>query len=369
MKKVTRIFCAICMMGMLTFVFTSCKKKQENGEMSINVAMHTLATVSDRAYITDYGIFMWHEQDFIRVYNLAAEANAIDSRTNVFTKVGGASVAKARFRGPSVGAKLPEGYRIFYPIGMVKGTSEEIEDNLENENRQTFVVADRQRFHAYETPTHHYSWVDPDAMPMAERMEKLTDNATLHHMFGVASFNLKAAQGTSLVVDSVKLKVNGFNITGEVSVKLHKVAVDDSQGAEHNLNYVWNQFFDNYHGVTPEYIANVLAPELEYLGWMPDDATLGDEIMMDCVFEHEDGETKGVTVGSGQDGTYFQFMLRPLALSQGFDLTVYVHDGDPIELNQTDFTYGAFPCNEEWGFTWGVKPGYRKIYNHGQPLN
>ena len=366
MKKVTRIIGAVCMVGLLAFVSTSCKKNQENGEVTINVSIPGIETEGDRAYITVYGNFMWHEQDFIRVYNLAASDEALDSKTAVYTKVGNQSTEYARFRGPSLGAPLAQELRIFYPTCMVKGEADEIEQTLWNENRQIFKVSDHQQFHSYEAADHHFSMVDPDAMPMAERMAKITNDATLHHMFGVASFNLNAAVGTTLVVDSVKLKVNGFNVTGEVSVKLDKVAVDNSQGAEHNLNYVWDQFFSNYKAFSPEYIQNVLAPELEYLGWMPVEGTLGNEITLNCIYKHpENGQDAGLTLGEYPNGSFFNFMLRPLALCQGFELTVYVHDGQPIVLTQDDFEYGEFPCD----YVWGVKAGKRKVYTKQWPVN
>lgn len=361
MKKVTRIFCAICMMGLLTFVSTSCKKDQENAEMTISVSMPTLENVGERAYINVYGTFFWHENDFIRVFNLADEANAADSKTSVFSKIGNETVETARFRGPSVGAKKAEGFRIFYPIEMIQGETEEIEANLHNENRVEFTVSDHQVFNSYATENHHYSMVDPVAMPMAERMEKLTANATMHHMFGVAAFNINAGEIADLVVDSVKYEDNGFNITGKVSVKLHKVAVDDSQGTEHNLNTVW----EAYNGMTPEFLP-VLAEELDYLGWDVVEGTTGTSITMDCcVNEDENGEPCGIVLGTAPMGTNFNFMLRPLAVSQGFTLTVYVHGVEqPILLTQDDFEYGIGACD----YTWATKPGKRKTYIKSFPI-
>jgi hypothetical protein len=366
MKKVTRIFCAICMMGLLTFVSTSCKKNQENGEMTITVSMPSLEDEGDRAYINVYGTFFWHENDYIRVYNLADEANAAQSKTSVFSKIGNESVQLARFRGPSVGSKKAEGYRVFYPINMVPGTTKQIEDNLKNENRQVFSVSDHQQFSSYNiTGVHHYSMVDPAAMPMAVRMEKLTDNANLHHMFGVAAFNINAGNMENIVVDSIMYEDLGFNITGEVSVKLHKVATDDTQGAEHNLNYVWNEFYTHYQGFTSDYVTTVLAPELQYLGWNVI-GTPGNKITMDCTYEHEDGTVSGEVLGVAPTGTNFNFMLRPLAVSGGFNLTVYLHDGRVVELTDADFEYGLpdMPCD----YSWGVKPGKRKTYIKSFPL-
>ena len=360
MKKFTRIIGAVCMMGLLTFVSTSCKKDKENGEMVITVSIPGIETDGDRAYIDVYGLFWWHEIDQIRVYNLAEEVNAVESTTAVYTKIGNQSTQIARFRGPYLGAKKAEGFRYFYPVNMV----EYADENLYNENRQTFVVADRQKFHCYGQDGHHYSMIDPCAMPMATRLIKLSDNATLHHLFGVASFCLRAAAGTTVVVDSIKLVDNSFNLSGNVSLKLHKFYLNDSQGAEYSLSYAWEQFMNNYQGNTPEFLENVLFPWYEFLGYEVDGNTVGHQITLDCIYTHEDGETKGVTIGAGQDGTYFNFMLRPMALSEGFNLTVYIHDAEPVVLTQDDFEYGPFNCN----YLWAVKPGYRKVYIKRFPL-
>ena len=363
MKKVTRIFCAICMMGLLTFVSTSCKKNQENGEMTISIAMPTLEDVGSRAYINVYGTFYWHENDFIRVFNLADEANAGDSKTAVYSKIGNTSVQVARFRGPSLGAKKAEAFRVFYPVEMIQGETEEIEANLHNGNRVEFTVSDHQEFHSYATADHHYSMVDPIAMPMAVRMEKITDNATLRHMFGVAAFNINAGEMEDLVVDSVMYEDNGFNLTGKVSVKLHKVAIDDdSQGPEHNLYNV----FDAYQGKTPEYIQDYLLPIYQWLDFSPVASTVGNKITMDCcINEDENGEPCGIVLGTAPLGTNFNFMLRPLAVSEGFTLTVYVHGVEqPVVLTQDDFEYGLNACD----YTWATKPAKRKTYIKSFPI-
>lgn len=373
MKKVTRICGAVCLMGLLAFASTSCKKNQENGDMTINVSIPDIETVGDRAYIMQDGYFMWNENDQIRVYNLDNEANEFaNSKTSVFTKIGNTTVHSARFRGPSLGVKQPEGFRVFYPVGMAKGTTEEIEAGLKNYNRQTFVVSNEQVFWNYDIPgIHRYSMVDPSAMPMAVEMDKLTDHATLHHMFGVATFSIQAPASVNqpIVVERVVLKDKGFNLTGEVSLMLHRVAIDNSQGVEHNLDSVWDKFFSTYHGVTPAYVTEVLAPEFEYLGWMPDAATLGDEITLDCIHEHADGSEGGYAMLDNPQKTDFNFMLRPLALSQGFTVSLYLEGfTEPVVLDENDFTYGAFPCDAQWGFSWGIKPGWRKTYVTKWPI-
>lgn len=357
MKKYTRIIGAVCMMGLLTFVSTSCKKNQENDETTINVVVSGLEEEDERAYIDQNLQFWWHENDYIRVYNLADEENAVESTTAVYTKIGNVSAQTARFRGPSVGPKKAHGYRYFYPINMVKGDHDEINMNLWNENRQVFHVSDHQQFHYYETPYHHLSMVDPVAMPMAVAVNKLTDDATLKHLFGTASFRLSAAPGTTFVVDSIKLVDHYHNISGDFSLKLHEFHFEDY------LN-VWDQFFNTYHGFTDEYYQNVILPLYE--SWGYDDFFYGNsgrEITLDCMYE-QDGAIQGVTLGTN-GYTHFNFMLRPLALSEGFTLTVYVHDGDPIVLTDAEFRHQNQPLN----YTWAVKPGKIKSYIINYPIN
>lgn len=358
MKRFTRIIGAVCMMGLLTFVSTSCKKNQENDETTINVVVSGLEEEDERAYIDVVYKFWWHENDYIRVYNLADEYNAVESVTSVYSKIGSTSSQIARFRGPSVGPKKAEGYRYFYPIDMVPGSVDEICMNLWNGNRQVFHVSDHQQFHYYETPYHHLSMVDPVAMPMAVAVNKLTDDATLKHLFGTASFRLSAAPGTTFVVDSIKLVDHYHNISGDFSLKLHEF---------HFVDYIeaWDQFFNTYHGFTDVYEQNVLIPLYESWGYCDFYGNSGHEITLDCTFEHEDGVLEGVQLMQYPDMTMFNFMLRPLALSEGFTLTVYVHDGDPIVLTDTDFRYHDQSLN----YSWAVKPGKIKSYIMNYPIN
>jgi hypothetical protein len=364
MKKVTRIIGAICMMGLLTFVSTSCKKNQENGEMTINVVVSEYEEDGERAYIDPNLQFWWHEFDQVRVYNLAEEANADESATSVFTKIGNTtSTQTARFRGPSVGTKKAEGYRVFYPVKMVKNNDDDemINATLWNENRQIFQVGKKQQYRYYQTTEHpHASMVDGNAMPMAINMESLTDAVNLKHVFGVASFLIRQNFGQNLVIDSIKLVDNFHNLTGDVSVKLTSVVAA-------NMTYVSDQFFGRgepgdpdyiagYHGFTQEYVDGVVAPALANLGWMPE--RTGKEITLDCTYKHDDGETKGEALTTSN--TEFAISLRPLALSEGFHLLVYIQGvEDPIDLDDTKFYRNN---SQTLDYTWAIKPKTFKRY-------
>lgn len=363
MKKVTRIIGAICMMGLLTFVSTSCKKEKENGEMTINVTVSEWEEDGERAYIDEAKKFWWHENDYIRVYNLADGENADESATSVFTKIGEESTQTARFRGPSVGAKKAEGYRVFYPIDMVKGTTDEINLTLRNQNRQTFVLSDEQQFHYYllqdETGKiiHHTSLVDPVAMPMAVAPDKLTDNVTLKQMFGVASFNINALAGSNLVLTKAVLTDRKHNLAGEVTVRLDKVDETDLQAA-------CDDFFQIYHGYTDDFIEDVLLDLQDDIFWDTDTLTTGRSITLNCEYEHQDGTTRGETVvTSGY--TKLNFLVRPLALCEGFTLDLYFDDDSVITLDETNFTWNE----TESYYGWATAPKKLKNYLIKQPVN
>lgn len=340
MKKVTRIIGAICMMALLTVVSTSCKKDQDAaGTEVITAEVETFGVEGERAYIDpeDNYNFWWHPQDYVRVFNLSSVVNeqgfTDESTTSVFYKYNPTGVSKqARFRGPSVGSKKNLGYRLFYPTAMFKykDAEDQLTADLENGNRATFTVSTHQQFSSYEENGHILSFVDPDAMPLAIDPEKLNGTATFRHMFGVASFGFRAPNGQITVVDSVKLTDKALHITGDVTLKLDRVAVtNEAMGAEHNLLNVQDAFFDA-HGWNEPFIS-ALAEELDWLDWCP--SNTGYSITMNCRYAKEEGaEPTGVQLMNvnSQTYTYFNFMLRPLALYNGFTIELYIHnDADP----------------------------------------
>lgn len=371
MKKVTRIISAICMMSLLTFVSTSCKKDQDNAGMEvISAEVETFSVDGERAYIEpDNYNFLWHEEDYVRVFNLSSQAN--QSRTSVFYKFTPGITSGARFRGPSVGNKMDVGYRLFYPVNMFKYKDDEqtFMAQLGNENRTTFTVATTQEFNNYSENGHISSVVDPEAMPMAIDPEKLAAPATFRQMFGVAAISFKAGMNKVVVVDSLLLTDKTLPITGDVTLRLDRVAVEDPvMGPEHNLIDVWNAFEANGWD---DNFASALAEELSWLSWSS--ANTGHSIMMNCLYAKEgEEEPTGVQLANagGNVFTDFNFMLRPCALYNGFTVTLYIHNFDDpttaivksFDSDNHDFFYGNSSTPD---FNWGIKRA--KIKNFRYP--
>jgi len=365
MKKVTRFIGAICMMALLTFVSTSCKKDQDTAGMDAFTAeVETLGVDGERAYINpDNFKFYWNEEDFVRVFNLATKAD--ESTTSVFYKYTPGCTQTAHFRGPSVGPKNDLGYRLFYPVKMIKYNEEEepLMAELENGNRVTFTVATKQDFNTYTETGHISSVVDPDAMPLAIDPAKLNGPATLKQMFGVAAISFKAATGTDVIVDSVKLVDKTLAITGDVKLKLDRVAIT---GTDHNLLDVWAPF--EAGGWNEAFVA-ALTEELDWLDWCP--SNQGYSIMMNCCYAKEEGALPtGVKLANtgGNNYTDFNFMLRPCALYNGFTVTLYVHDGEPLvyDTDNGDLFYGSDNTPD---YTWGIKRAKIKNFRYPTAVN
>lgn len=325
MKKVVRLFGLACMAGLLAFT-TSCKKK-DNTQTSIKISMpHMTRNVMDggeRAYIDDEEFFQWNEEDNIMVYNLSDNFN--ESRCNVFSKVSGQG-AYAQFAGTSVGAPMTYKYFYFYPINMVSGE----ENELKNDNRQTFTVSDVQYYEQYESEDHPVvSLVDGTAMPMAINTDDLSASATLLHMFGIAEICLKAKRNHNIMVKSVKIIDNKWNLHGTCSVKLHCVDTE-------KLWTAWNAYANNDMAAYEAAYQYISQPDGMNLGY--EGHGQGKEITMDCMhFEDGEDEPVGVYLYNGSKQVYdsFFFMLRPLALSNGFQVVVEYVDNNGEDQTMT----------------------------------
>lgn len=320
MKKVTRIFGMFCMIGLLAFT-TSCKKDQEtNSSVRLGVPQLSEGFGADRAYIDEEWMFMWHGGDQIMVYNLAEDAT--QSVMSVFhnTNPVGVETKWATFQGEDVGAPKDYYYRYFYPIGMVSQNPAE----LREENRQTFTVSPDQNYYLFDE-CEPLCRVDPEAMPMAINTDDLHKDAVLEHMFGIAHFMVQARRNNHITIESVTLHDNFWNLTGELTVKLHEV--DTAQ-----LNQLWNEYAGD---VTADpFASHFMNYAVLTMGYDPNPT--GKEITLHMMHPDENNplETVGVEVGTGNAWTEFNFILRPLALSEGFTITLTGTAGenaDPYE--------------------------------------
>lgn len=324
MKKVTRVLGLMSMAGLLVFA-TSCNKNKDTNT-SVNVAIPSMNVVSvdgERAYINEDCEFQWNQQDYIMVYNLADPANADESVLTVFHNTTGEGPT-ANFAGSDVGAKLPCGYFYFYPTNMVSGDPTE----LMEDNRQTFTVSNTQNFQAFEAEGHSISLVDASQMPMAINTEDLHADATLKHIFGVAQICLKGKSGDLKTVESITITDNAFNLWGTASMKLHAVNTDELQA-----------LVDEYKAGDANYATHFAEYVIGELGYESNGQ--GKSITLDCMTNGT-----GVTLLPAPYAAQFNFMLRPLALSQGFTVDVTFTDREPLHIDrwaQPNLAYSIVP--------------------------
>lgn len=316
MKKVMRMMGLACMAGLLAF--TSCKKNEDTA--AANVIMPPMSGVSmdgERAYIDEEMHFLWHEKDYIYVYNLSDVYT--ESVVNVFENTSGEGPV-ATFHGTEMGAPKTYNYRYFYPINMVSGDPDELAD----ENRQTFTVDEVQQFEGYEAPGHPASAVDVDQMAMTINTDDLNAYAQLKHIFGMADIRLGGKSGKEVHVQSITINDNAYNLWGTASLKLHEVDMD-----------ILTSLLNEYKAGSTNFANDYATYVINTLGWEPNNDG-GQSIILDCTVGDPDGVELPTGFKQYQD---FFFMLRPLALSQGFTFDVeYTVDGTPKTKHVTTWS-------------------------------
>lgn len=334
MKKVTRVLGLVCMAGLLACT-TSCKKQNDTASTVVNMPQMQVVNweSGDRAYINEDVEFMWEDDDEICVYNLAADP--MESVMSVFSNVTGEGYM-ATFSGPEVGDPKDYQYFYFYPTNMVD--METSEEQLAEDNSQTFVVEPVQYFKAYYTQNHPINLVDSKQMPMAINTDDLHKTVYLKHIFGIAQITLKAKKNVEKHLLRLTIEDNTFNLFGEARLCLHKVNTETLQ-----------DLMDKYINEDPNF-ATDLALYLQDLGYRPNGQ--GKTIMMDCT-QNPDG---WVALAQTPNKTEFNFMLRPMVLSTGFKLTAEFEDG---EVKIIDSWQNHPECRE-----FAMEPGVIKCFNY-----
>jgi hypothetical protein len=358
------------MAGLL--VFTSCKKeKATTTEIEVVIPGMTCADEGERAYIDQDWNFSWLAGDQIMVYNLdtPAENGTTASVCGVYHNTTG-QAPRAKFSGPSLGKKMDEDYRYFYPVNIIQqdeATAAQNMINLGNENRQTFYVRPVQQFNDFDAPGHPASKVDVASMPMSIDTKNLKASARLLQIFGVADIQLRAGS-QDVVVDSIKLIDNVYNLWGNCSLKLHMVDTTE-------LRQLLNEFklgvaMQNMTTFADHFASYVIGD----LGWTSQPgvcpgypAAADDEAMRTLTLNCRhmvDGEEVGVTINStNANNTDFCFLVRPMAMAHGFKVLVYLHDREnPVEINDW------IADDPMLGMGRAVTPGKYKMYQAQNPL-
>ena len=300
MKRGNKLFFAVCMAGSLALLASSCKKNEENQEATINLPQMEEAGDFDgsKLYIdfNQNNTYKWNANDEVMFYNLDAVDGTQTIKAVYTTSAGAEGAATAVFTGDDLGAKKDH-FFVFYPTSkIVNGTAA-----LDVDNFETFSVDSVQQYTLVKgKPT-----VDPTAMAAACETQNVK-SFTMKHIFGVLRLKLRGVK----TVQRLELVDNSFNLSGNVSMKLHEVNMTTFS----NLMDLY-ALGDGSH-------EQALAAYLQQLGYVSEPE--GKKIILDC--------GNGVQL-SDNTQTLFYIVLRPGALIDGFKVNVYFTDGsdDAIE--------------------------------------
>lgn len=320
MKK--RMFRMACMMGVVALLTVSCKKNSDE-KASVTLSMPQFTedmTDEGRAYI-DFGDgnqFKWNANDEIMVYNLDFSDGTNSVKAIYSTDAQAEGQLSTRFYGDNVEPKK-DGFFYFYPASKASQAL-----TLDVNNRETFTVDDTQK---YTISGNNVISVDNDALALACQVNAISDDFTMQHIFGIFRLKLKGTK----TVSSIVLRDNQFNLTGSVSMKLHKVNSTE-----------FSQIMDKYALGDNSHVAD-LARYLQQLGY--ESNPTGKTITLDCS-KFGNG---GVPLFANQQSVFY-IVVRPGALIKGFT----------VDVNFTDGTSETITKYENPKASYCIKPGYIK---------
>lgn len=337
MKKTYRLFCMMSMAAVLALMSSSCKKNEQNGEITISVPEFQQVmgepSEANRAYIdfTETGnTFHWNAYDEVMVYNLDANEGTNTKKAVYRAKQNAEGKPTAKFyfdEGDQMGSKLDH-FFIFYPTcRIVNGLT-----HLDKDNFETFDVPTHQNY----TVMNGAPTMEPSAMAMACEVDKLTKSFMLKHINGGFLLGLKGEPNT--IVDSIQI-VDNINLTGNVSLKLHEVEMQTFQ-----------DLMDNY---TIETLGDgsFLVAWNEYrerLGY--NSQPTGKMVTLNCHSNDKPYGVDGVELNLSSH-TNFYLSLRPGSLINGFLIYVYYNGLDTPQVitnynhAQNSYCISAGYCN------------------------
>lgn len=324
-----RIFSTLCLAAMVAFVATSCKKDDQN-QSENQTAEYTISLAEShgfqpgpttiegsKAYLDPSNFqFRWNANDEVSVYNLFAEET--QSTCTNYTTFEGGGTATARFSGPAILTKGEYGYFVFYNPNNSERTS--------GSNREVFHVNATQNYVAE-------CGMDPNAMAMAcvasgEAGQGVT-HFQMEHIFGFLDVAI-AGMNEGDKVNQIVVKDKTFNITGDMSLLMHKVNPN-------TLTALMNQCESTNGG---DAYKQALAEYIGVLGYETDNK--GNTITLNCGGKKLDYLA----------WNYFIIPVRPGAFYQGMEIDVYFEGGMVAHYESTGTNMNHL-----------MKPGYfRNFY-------
>ena len=313
--RMKKLFFIACIAGSMALLASSCKKNEEK-EVTINLPQwEEFGDVDEGRLYVDFttNLYKWNANDEVMFYNLDAEDGTNTFKTIYSTNGNAEGQTNAIFTGDDLGAKKDH-YFVFYPVSkIVNGTAA-----LDADNYETFNVPGEQTY----TTINGNPTVDPASLAAACETENV-QSFMMKHIFGVMRLKLKGVK----TVDHLEVVDNSFNLSGNVTMKLHEV----------NMT-TFSDIMDAYAADYGSHEAD-LAEYLQVLGYSSEPA--GKTMVLNC--------PNGVQLSSTTQ-TVFYIMLRPGALVNGFKVNVYFTDGTHDAIDQ----YNSFKQS------YCIKPGVIK---------
>lgn len=308
MKTTFRIFGMICLAGAMVFA-SSCKKNEDTTKVTIGLPQFEEVEgelgEGTRAYI-DFnasGAFKWNANDQIMVYNLDFYDGTNTIKEVFTTKADAEGQSIATFTGENVGAKKDH-FFIFYPVSKVAtGTN-----SLDVDNFETFTVPAVQTYTKIKgNPT-----IDPTSLAAACEVNSLDEQFSLNHIFGICRLKLKGTKKVSSIV----LHDNAMALSGNVTMKLHKV----SMASFSDLMNSYTLVTDGQTEMNPTFVNlwNSYRMDIGYSAQAE-----GNDITLTCPNVQLSSTTQ----------TPFYISVRPGAFIKGFTITVNFSDGTSATIN------------------------------------
>lgn len=308
MKKTYRLLGIICLAGAMVFA-SSCKKNEDTTKVTIGLPQFEEVEgepgEGTKAYI-DFnasGAFKWNANDQIMVYNLDFYDGTNTTKAVYTTDANAEGQSVVTFTGENLGAKKDH-FFIFYPVSKVAtGTS-----SLDVDNFETFTVPAEQTY----TTINGNPTIDPTSLAAACEVNSLDDQFTLNHIFGVCRLKLKGTKKVSSIV----LHDNAMALSGNVTMKLHKVSMASFSDLMDNYTLVAN----GQSELNPTFVNlwNSYRMDIGYSAQAE-----GNDITLTCPNVQLSSTTQ----------TPFYISVRPGAFIKGFTITVNFSDGSSATIN------------------------------------
>lgn len=294
----------LCLMGVVALLATSCNKEKTNGKVyraMMDPTEPTFVTENantefgERIYLDEMYRVYFEADDLIMVFNIDDEdATASEAALYKVTASGNECNLEPYQAGEEVGEMMDAKYA-FYPGNNV------MLNQLSNGNRGIFKL-DPVQYYREEggNPV-----IAKEALYMAAKQDNAENDVfAFRNICGILVMKFYSPAGKT--VKSIAVTDPSMNLCGDVTMIVPEV--DPVQ---------MTTLFRNYDPEDPTYVAE-LAAYKQTVGYAVDAST--NTLTLNC---EENPVTLGTTIA---DANTFYFVLRPLALMNGYDMVITFSD-------------------------------------------